>query len=105
MGLDESAERIIKSEPLQLDERILLRMEESVDDNHSALGIDPFGNTVLMETAVFHDLNTSKKPKRPSTEKKRSKKPCAKPREMTLIMLNDSVIDYPNPELLGAKPD
>lgn len=105
VGLDEPAKRITEGQPMQVDERILFRRQETIQNhNYSVLGFDPFGNVVLMDTDVIHALNEGKKPKLPGTSRKSIRDHLAKPNEKSLIMLNDSVVVHPNPEILGAKP-
>jgi len=104
VGLDEPAERLLKGEPIHLDDRFSFEGNEEIcDSRFTVLGFDPFANVILMKTDVLNDLNEGKKPELPKQESKFKISVSDQPKEKALLPLNDSIIVCPNPELLGAR--
>ncbi len=104
VGLDNSAERLLRKEPTGLDALIFEHTETYDNEQFSPIGFDPFGNLLMLETTVINDLNEGRKPKTPTNERKIHRTLKEQATEKPIFSLNDSIVVCPNPSLLGADP-
>ena len=104
VGLHKAAEKLHNGERMHLEDYISLQSKEELyNSKFTPIGVDPFANVILVETDVLHDLNRGRKPKLPKQELKLKKSMSKVGKYKAVIPLNDSVIAYPNPGLLGKE--